>query len=239
MIDQMHKSMSYWVEGSYRKHEDQIATDADPAFDLKHVVADLRRRWGKDFNGAADRLARYFSQSVEKRSSAALAKILKDAGISVRFQMTQGMQDVLKATVQANVTLIKSIPDQYLGQVEGIVMRSVQTGRDLGQVSKDLQEQLGVTKRRAALIARTQNNLATAAFAKARYLEVGIVEADWHHSTAGREPRPTHVKASRDHVRYDVARGWYDPHERKFVQPGELINCRCFSTPVLPIKGNS
>jgi len=233
----MHRSTLYWVQSTYRSNEDRIARDAQPAEDLSGSVADLRRRWGKNFARAADKLAKYFAQSVENRSSAALAKILRDAGITVKFKMTRAMQDILQATVKANVSLIKSIPDQYFTQVEGIVMRSVQTGRDLGQLSKDLQQRLGVTKRRAALIARTQNNMATAAFKQVRYLEVGIEQADWHHSTAGKEPRPAHVQASRDHVRYNVATGWYDPHERKFVQPGELIHCRCFDTPVLPAMG--
>jgi len=63
--------------------------------------------------------------------------------------MTAAMRDVVDATIHANVALIKSIPSQYFDQVEGIVMRGVQTGRDVGQVTKDLEGRLGVTKRRA------------------------------------------------------------------------------------------
>ena len=37
-------------------------------------------------------------------------------------------------------------------------MRGVRTGRDVGQVAKDLQGRLGVTKRRAPFIALDQNN---------------------------------------------------------------------------------
>jgi hypothetical protein len=32
---------------------------------------------------------------------------------------------------------------------------------------------------------------------------------------------------------YDVKKGMWDPTEKKYVLPGELINCRCFSRPVI------
>jgi uncharacterized protein with gpF-like domain len=91
-----------------------------------------------------------------------------------------------------------------------------------------------VTKRRAALISRDQNNKATAVITRVRQQELGVAEAIWVHSTAGKTPRPTHVKAGRERVRYAIAEGWYDPHEKKNVWPGELINCRCVSRAVIP-----
>jgi uncharacterized protein with gpF-like domain len=72
-------------------------------------------------------------------------------------------------------------------------MRSVQSGRDLVQLTKDMQEQFGVTHRRAAFIARDQNNNATAAMTRARQDELRLNEAIWVHSGAGKHPRPTHV----------------------------------------------
>ena len=112
-------------------------------------------------------------------------------------------------------------------------MRSVQTGRDLGQLTDDLREQFGVTKRRAAFIARSQNNLATAAMTRARQVELGITEAIWMHSGGGKEPRPTHLNAGRERARFDVAKGWYDPAVKEHIWPGQLPNCRCVSRSVI------
>jgi SPP1 gp7 family putative phage head morphogenesis protein len=112
-------------------------------------------------------------------------------------------------------------------------MRSVQTGRDLGQLTKDLQEQFGVTKRRAALIARDRNNKATASMTRVRQVQVGITEAIWVHSGGGKHPRPTHVKAGRDKQRYQVSEGWLDPAVGRNIFPGELVNCRCVSKPLI------
>jgi len=63
-------------------------------------------------------------------------------------------------------------------------------------------------------------------------LELGITEAVWMHSHAGKVPRPTHV--AMNGTRFKVAEGMWDSAEGKFIQPGELINCRCTSRSVLP-----
>ena len=143
--------------------------------------------------------------------------------------MTAAQNDILQATIAQQVGLIKSIPRAYMHGVEGAVMRSVQTGRDLGGLTKELTEQHGVSRRRAAFIARDQSNKATAALTRARQVEIGITEAIWVHSGGGRHPRPSHAKAGRDQARYDVAKGWFDPDEGQFVLPGQLGNCRCVS----------
>lgn len=237
LVQEMHASVLYWVKASYRANEPEMAQDETPAEALRRVIRELSKRWMKRFDVAAVKLADWFGQAASKRSSDGLKKILKDGGFSVEFKLTPAMRDVLGATVNQNVALIKSIPQQYLTQVEGIVMRSVQTGRDLGQLTSDLQTQLGVTKRRAAFIALDQNNKATAALTRARQIEAGITEAVWVHSGGGRHPRPSHLKAGREKQRFDVTKGWYDPDEKKNIWPGELINCRCVSRSV--IKGFS
>lgn len=237
LLDKMARSYEHWLCACYRANEPVMAQDATPAAELKKTLEGLGKRWQKQWDSAAPELAAYFRMSVEKRSSAALRRILKDAGISVKFKMTPAMRDIAQAVVTENVSLIKSIPQQYHTQVEGMVMRSVTAGRDLYQLARDLQKQFGVTRRRAALIARDQNNKATAVFTRARQLEVGINEAIWLHSHGGREPRPTHI--ANDGNRYNVAEGWYDPDPkvRRRIWPGELINCRC--VPKAIVKGFS
>lgn len=102
------------------------------------------------------------------RSESSPRKILRDGGISVEFRKTAAMRDVIDATVNANVSLIKSIPSQYFDQVEGAVMRSVQTSRDLAGLVQELERFSGITRRRAAFIALDQNNKATSSFNTAR-----------------------------------------------------------------------
>ena len=237
LIERMHDSVMYWVCAAYKANEPEqlLAMDVLPASAMRRAMAKLAVRWRRQFNDMAPKLARYFARSVEDRSTAALRKILKDGGITVDFKMTAGMRDVFRATVNENVALIKSIPQQYLTNVETLVMRSVASGRDLQQLTRDLQKQYGVTRRRAELIARDQNNKATSALTHARQRELGVARSVWRHSGAGKEPRPAHVKM--DGKTYDINKGMWDSTEGRFVFPGELINCRCTGSPILPGLG--
>ena len=237
LIEDMHKSVDFWVQATYRANPPRMALDEAPAKELEREIRRLSKRWLKDFNDAAPKLARWFALKNSRRSETALMKILKDAGITVKFTMTPQMRDAFEAVVAENVQLIRSIPEQYLTQVQGSVMRSVQAGRDLSIVAKDLQRNYGVSYRRAALISRDQNNKATAVMTRARQEHLGIEEAIWMHSHAGKKPRPTHLR--NDGKRYKVAEGWYDPDPRvaRRIWPGELINCRCTTKAI--VKGFS
>lgn len=240
LIDEMARSYAYWLRCCYRQNEPRVAAlamDATPSKELQDTLANLGRRWGKRIDATAPELAKWFGRSINRRSDAAMRRILRDGGFSVRFRMTGTMRDVLDATVGENVSLIKSIPQQYHDQVEGLVMRSVQQGRDLGSLTRELEKRFAITRRRAELIARDQNNKATASMTRVRQLEVGITEAVWLHSHGGKEPRPTHLANNGEP--YDVAKGWFDPDPRvrRRIHPGELINCRCVSKPI--VKGFS
>ena len=234
LIREMNDSVLYWLRAAYKANEPAIAQDELPYAALERVIKRLSRRWQKKFDVGAKELAEYFAQQANQRSAQQLARILKDAGFSVEFKMTRAARDVMNASISEQVGLIKSIPQKYFDQVQGDVMRSVQVGRDLSSLTKDLEKNYGVSYRRAAFIARDQNNKATASMTRVRQQELGITEAIWVHSGGGKEPRPTHLAAGKRKQRYDVREGWYDPAEGRHIWPGELINCRCASRAVMP-----
>jgi hypothetical protein len=223
LVEQMTRSVLYWVRAAYRANEPELAQDANAATELRRALRKLTARWQSRFDEASEEMAEWFAQSASARSDASMRRILRNGGLSVRTRHTPAQREVMGAIVAENVALIKSIPQRYLGAVEGSVMRSVQTGRDLSALTKELQKEHGVTSRRAALIARDQNNKATAALHRVRQTELGITEAIWLHSGGGKHPRPTHKRNSGK--RYNVAEGWYDPEVKRNVFPGELINC--------------
>lgn len=237
LIDEMNRSVEYWTTASYRANEPLIAQDELPAQALWKAMKLLRKRWEKNFAEAAPKVAKYFTQKVEKRSKTQLTRILGEAGWTVQFKMTRQQADGIRANIHENVSLIKSIPSKYFDQVEGAVMRSIQAGHDMGTLREYLQKQYGITKRRAVLIARDQNNKATAFLTRSRQDELGITEAIWLHSHGGKEPRPTHL--ANNGKKYNVKEGWYDPDadgkgKGRYIHPGELINCRCVSKPIVP-----
>ena len=233
-IAEMHGSVEYWLTAAYRKHPPrmaELAQDASPAQRIRKVLNELAARWIARFDEWAPKLAEAYVRETFKASDSAFRAALKDAGWAVDFKMTPAMRDAFDATLAENVGLIKSIPEQYLKQVEGVVMRSYSAGRDLATMVDQLKQLYPAASHRAELIARDQSNKANAAVNKGRQLELGITEGIWMHSHAGKNPRPDHVAANGK--RFKIAEGCLI--SGKYILPGEEINCRCTWRPVLLI----
>lgn len=229
LVAEMHADIEHALATSWAA--ERIAMDASPAIVLRAVLARLARTWQGRFDKAAPELARYFATAMRDRSDANLRAILKRAGMSVEFRMTRAMSDAYQAVIGEQVGLIKSIASQHLADVQGAVFRSVSAGRDIGALTSELHARYDITRKRAALIARTTNAQATSTFVKARQIDLGL-KAKWRHSAGGREPRPTH-KANDGNL-FDPSLGWLDPDVGHRIWPGELINCRCVSVSVVP-----
>ena len=237
LIAEMHASVEYWLTAAYRKNPPRMAAlveqaqDAAPSAKIKKVLDELARRWTDRFDEYAPKLAEAYLKGMFKASDSAFRQALKEAGWAVDFKMTPAGRDAFNAGVEENVGLIRSIPEKYLQQVEGVVMRSYSAGRDLASMVKELKQLYPAASHRAELIARDQSNKANAVVNRARQMELGITEAIWMHSHAGKNPRPDHVAANGK--RYKIAEGCLISGEH--IQPGEETNCRCTSRAVLPI----
>ena len=253
LVSEMSKSTEYWIEAAYkanppRMEEAEIAEDArvgkksklaqewtslrSPSARMRKPMKELADRWIARFDEMSVNIATKFAVSGMKHTDAAFKSALKDAGWTVDFKVTPVMRDAMNATIQENVALIRSIPEQYFLEVEGIVMRGFTAGRDLSYISQELQHRYGVTERRAALIARDQSNKLNATVTQARRVDLGLFEAQWLHSGAGKHPRPSHLKAGKDKLKFDIRQGAY--LDGKWVLPGQEINCRCSSKTILP-----
>jgi uncharacterized protein with gpF-like domain len=253
LLARMHGSLLYWLRARYRKspprmaqdttlirefENPSLAADASPAVEFIWELRKLGRRWQARFDEAAKQLGDWFARTAFQRSDAALKQILKDAGWTVEFKQTANVTDTLRATIGAQVNLIRSIGTQHLNDVAGMVLRSVQSGGDLEGLTKGLELAYGVSQRRAALIARDQNAKATATITRVRQQELGITKARWVHTAAGKEPRPHHVDFSagrRGGPIYDVATGAPGMADNGgYSHPGWEINCRCISRSIIP-----
>jgi hypothetical protein len=226
LIAEMHNSVIYWLTAAYRDAPPRVATlaqDATPAQEMQDSFQELVKRWMKRFEDAAPTVAETYLVNAFRGSDTAMRMALKDAGWTVKFTMTPAMRDAFDASLAENVGLIKSIPAEYLQQVEGIVMRSYTVGRDLQTMVKELKALYPKAQNRAVLIARDQSNKSSAIVARTRQLELGLKEAIWLHSHAGKVPRPTHV--AMNGKRYLIADGMWDSAIGKWIQPGEEINC--------------
>ncbi len=198
MIDQMHKSILYWITATWRAntpHAARGAQDASPAVDMRKMMREMSRRWTSAFDVGAKETAKHFADKSMGHADTSFQMILKKAGFTVPFKRTAAVNDGYQAVIGENVGLIKSIASKHLSEVEGLVMRSVQHGRDLSTLRDELVARYEITKRRAAFIARDQNNKATAIMGRLRQKEIGIKKAKWLHSGGGIHPRESHEEA--------------------------------------------
>ena len=236
LVTEMAASYQYWLTAAMRANPPRMtavvetAEDASPSDIITARIKKLARKWQARFDEEAPKIAAAYVAKMFKATDSAMRQAMKAAGWSVEFKMTPAVRDAFNASVAENVSLIKSIPSQYHTQVEGSVMRGYAAGRDLQAMTTELKALYPKASHRVNLIARDQSNKANAVVNRARQLELGITEAVWMHSSAGKEPRPDHVAANGK--RYKIAEGCEISGQH--IQPGEMINCRCTSRPVLP-----
>lgn len=235
-IRAMQDSVLWWLRAVYRSRESEIvaATDASPAHEIWDDLRKVMRRWEKHFDELGPKLAKQFVGRLSRAERARFEQALKNSGWTVKLYMPRGVNNVFQASVLENVNLIKSIPQKYLTNVESLVSVSIQNGKDLDFLTKELHKQYDITERRAQMIARDQNNKITSALDRAHADNLGITDAVWVYTYGSKEPRHTHVEM--DGMRFKLSEGLYDPNPRvaRNIQPAELVNCRCMYRLLLP-----
>lgn len=208
------------------------AMDASPTKEMQFALRRSGEKWKKRFDKMSLSISLDFAARNQRATETAMKAALKKGGFTVEFKPTKASVTAYKTVAAEQVGLIRSIPERFHTDVQTHVWESVRRGADMRTLSKKLEKTYGVTARRAALIARDQNAKAKAVMEAVRLQQIGVRQAIWMHSAAGKEPRPTHV--AMNGKLYDLAKGLYDSDERKFVHPGELINCRCSMRPYIP-----
>jgi Uncharacterized protein, homolog of phage Mu protein gp30 len=234
LVDDMSASLLYWLRAAYRANTPatvELAQDSAAGI-LQAAFDKLSARWLRKFDDLSFSLSRWFAAGSKERVDRLMKQGLRKAGFTVRFTMTRPMRDAFDAVVDENIGLIKSIGEQHLANVRVALNQSVQNGRDLGYLTDQLEKRTGITKRRAAFIARDQNNKATAVMVRTRAIEAGITKGLWLHSAGGKEPRPEHVAFSGQ--QFDLRKGHDFDNGEGIVWPGTAINCRCVMRPVVP-----
>jgi SPP1 gp7 family putative phage head morphogenesis protein len=138
----------------------------------------------------------------------------------------------LTATVAENVSLIKSIPAQYMKDVAGSVFRAIQTGDGLADIVPKLAEVEGVTMRRARNIALDQTRKTYNAINRERMKAVGVKKFEWIHSGGGQHPRELHMQMDGKVYAFDDL-PVIDERTGERGIPGQAVNCRCTMRPIV------
>ncbi|CAI9399209.1 hypothetical protein CCAJJPOJ_00172 [Lelliottia sp. T2.26D-8] len=216
--------------------DSKLAMDANPVQLVKRALDALARKWVDRFINKASPISDDLVKKTESAVDRGLLASARKDSLTINIQWTPAMTEKVDAIIAENVSLIRSIPEKYFTEVEGMVYRAVAKGGDRKQLADDIEREFGkrngITRRRAEFIARDQTRKATSALSSARQQAAGITEGEWVHSGGGHAPRKSHVKAGKERKRFKLSEGCLIDGE--YVMPGQLPNCGCTWKPVLP-----
>ena len=210
-----------------------VTDSATPTHDgwgdiIAQAIRSLLTKWTDQRAQAAARsIAGDFVQAVDGRAKRTL-------GIDV-YTGNQQLNDYLQAATLQNAQLIESIPTQYLAQVSNIVMGNMRAGLRPSAIVDTLQQQFGVTQRRAKMIARDQTAKVNGEISSKRQQAAGYSYFRWVTSKDERV-RDRHQEIAEKVTAYGPGiYRWDNPplsDKGEPIIPGGDYSCRCISQAV-------
>lgn len=198
------------------------------------------------FRAATKPIVEATEQDLRERKRKAMAK-------QIRFQIKLNAKtDKLELSqfedaIEDNVNLIKTIPSKYFDKIGKAVELRTVGKMSRGALVKRIKELGNVTQRRAELIADDQTAKVTERMMLARCRNAGIKRVMWLHSSISMHPRDYHKTRWDGHTgkyngKPNGLNGYIFPIDKPPVidrktgergYPAQLINCKCYLTPVL------
>ncbi len=189
---------------------------------LADILSSVRMALGLS-EGRARRWAVEMLERLQRKNARDFVTVYEGSlAVSPLVGAEPWLKEQMSIALKENVRLIQSLPEQMLGQVEGIVQRGILAGKRHEELATQIAERFGVADTRARLIARDQTLKFHGSLTRLRQMDAGVTEYTWSTSRDERV-RPSH--RARDGKRYK----WTDS-----PKPGEEVNCRCAAIPVIP-----
>lgn len=206
--------------------------------DITQVVAMLSLKYANKTESVAKLIATKMVNGVATRNKKGFEKSFKNlTGVDLsEILVDEGLTDFLDAQVSKNVSLIKSIPQEYFKSIETVVMNGVANGLRFEEIAKQIGGIKGISsvngklQNRIKLIARNETSNINASINKMRQESLGVKEFKW--VTAHDERvRPSHAKINGNIYSWDNL----PTVDGVKTSPGQSINCRCIAIPVIKI----
>lgn len=228
IVNAIRKDINEYLIPALKSEQSNYTADATWFDRLSAILRRIRERWeSPQFRALSEVVARRFVNAVDDRTQ-------KSLGFDL-YGNNEALNTVIEASIYDNTRLIRSIPEQYLSQVESIVVTNTRTGIRSSAIASQLADQFGVTERRAKFIARDQTAKVNSAVAQKRIIASGFIYFQWRTSRDSRV-RDRH-RAIADKVT-EYGRGVYRYDNPPLSDKGEPIlpgvdfSCRCSQRPV-------
>lgn len=143
--------------------------------------------------------------------------------------------DVIQASFEENVSLIRSIASKYFNDITGQLMRFIGSGSSYSEFSDYLKTLGAKTERRAELIAQDQTRKAFSTINLHRMADAGISKFRWIHTNSGAQPREYHKNVLNGQI-FDIENPpIIEPTKGIKGYPAQLPFCRCVMAPVIEL----
>lgn len=217
------------------KAEVAAREDGYRADDLSAVLRAIRSLAAGNIPGLS--LVRSIGDSVRSAIDGNWQKAINQAiGVNVALPGTD-MSANVDAWAEENTALITNLAQSYLSKVTTAVNSGFRDGLSWRDISKNIQDETGVAKRRADLIARDQVATMNMQVTKQRAADLDIKQFVWRSMEDQRvrgNPSGRYPKANPSHyARNGKAYNWSDGAGARDTFPGQAINCRCYAANVI------
>lgn len=224
-------STAYTVDG--------FAADASPVSQVRIKINALMNKWMPQFTSLSRFATERMMTRIDKNSAVTLARSLKETSEEVTLKTgfyTGEMREMMAASTEEAASLIRRIPEQFLGEVQQQAMRSITNGEGLKDLQSYLTRKYEGDARHAKLVALDQTRKAYNNFNAARMKKLGFTKYEWIHSGGSQHPRENHKRMNGKIYSLDdppVIGVMYGEEVRG--KPGDLPNCRCQMRPIIDL----
>lgn len=202
--------------------------DESPNERFKKMFALFNKRLsGKMSRERITKLVKKIINATDRYALGGVDKQLKSFGIDLeKAGLLKKYSSFLSTTIEENVNLVKNLVEEQSFRLQSIVLRNMREGVPSTELAKQIQKSLGITKRRATLIARTETHKLSQQLSDLRMKEVGVKKAIWR---AVMDNRTSDQHRKFDGKTFDIDKGIYDKDEGTWNLPARRPNCRCWA----------
>lgn len=209
---------------------------------FRRFIKRMYERYNPLFAVLSNKVTKRMVERINRHSASTLRMSLREIAPKMAIKtdfMTGDLKDLVQGITEENVNLIRTIPQNYLSDVQKVVTASITNGKGLADLKPFLKRYYESNQRKAELTALDQTRKAYNNINAERMKRLGVKKFKWIHSGGGREPRQLHVGMNGNIYEFDEPPYIGDMYgEKVYGLPGHLPNCRCTLAPVWDLNDN-
>jgi SPP1 gp7 family putative phage head morphogenesis protein len=226
LLAQVHPAL----ESSHKSYH----ADADPSGRVVRLIRSISEKIAKEVTqGKLIKIvSRIASATSEHQKTQLFRQIKAGTGVELSTIADRGLSARIKHFTAENVSLIQSIPRDYLNDVESTLLSGMRDASRHEKLADEIEGLGDVSKNRAKLIARDQVGKFYGELNRVRQGALGIDQFWW------RDAGDERVRDAHKELAEGGPYEWADPpgdadDPAVGSVPGEAIQCRCYAEPNL------